>query len=67
MHCLRVTDSQNVMYTKFYVIEAHRNDEHIVSFVAVATEELPCFVKILSDCYILPGHKYTTVCSLPPR
>ena len=40
MHCLRVTDSQKVMYTKFYVIEAHRNDEHIVSFVAVATEEL---------------------------
>lgn len=24
MHCLRVTDSQNVMYTKFYVIEAHQ-------------------------------------------
>ena len=24
MHCLRVTDSQNVMYTKFYVTEAHQ-------------------------------------------
>ena len=24
MHCLRVADSQNVMYTKFYVIEAHQ-------------------------------------------
>ena len=24
MHCLRVTDLQNVMYTKFYVIEAHQ-------------------------------------------
>ena len=66
MHCLRVTDSQNFKYTKFMFLRHTRNDEHIVSFVAVATEELPCFLKILPDCYILPGNKCTTnVHSIP--